>query len=48
MSGKFKAHQSAHVLYFDGKYSEQEIAEKSQISGRTLSNWIKVVDTVSV
>jgi hypothetical protein len=41
MSSKYQAHQTAHTLYFDGKYSEEQVAEKAGISGRTLANWIK-------
>jgi len=41
MTNKHKAHQAAHILYFDGNYSQKEIAKKSEVSGRTIANWIK-------
>jgi hypothetical protein len=41
MQSKYKAHQAAHILYFDGNYSQKEIAQKSEVSGRTIANWIR-------
>jgi len=41
MTNKYKAHQAAHFLYFTGKYSAKEIAEKAEVSERTICNWIQ-------
>jgi hypothetical protein len=41
MISKYKAHQTAQTLFFEGIYSRKEIAENVGVSERTLYNWIK-------